>query len=170
MGEGGGDHGTAEFGDADAMRAYRHTAERQQDEQYQRARTLDLKLIATFPLNAALLALVSTSLRAALPASWYLWLLVSGGTACFAVYLWYATRAYQSREWSARPDLGRLLDIAREFPAAVVDEWIGLEIAKSIKRNEGLLARKSTYAWRAFQCTLGVAVFGVATAIVARVA
>lgn len=158
------------FGDADAMRAYRHTAERQQDAQHQRARTLDLKLIATFPLNAALLALMSTSLPAALAPSWHLWFLVSGGAACFAVYLWYASRAYRSREWSARPDLSRLLDVAQEFPAAVVDEWIGLEIAKSIEQNEEVLSRKSTFAWRAFQCTLGVAVFGVATAIVARVA
>lgn len=165
-----GEDGDSESGDADAMRAYRHTAERQQDAQHQRARTLDLKLIATFPLNAALLALMSTSLPSAFPPSWHLWALMSGGVACFTVYLWYASRAYRSREWSARPDLSGLLDVAQEFPAAVVDEWIGLEIAKSIERNEELLSRKSTYAWRAFQCTLGVAAFGVATAIVARVA
>lgn len=163
-----GEDGPAGIGDADAMRAYRHTAERQQDEQYQRARTLDLKLIATFPLNAALLAVTSTSVRAASPPSWQLWLLVAGGAACFTIYLWYATRAYGSREWSARPDLGRLRNVAKGLAGPLVDEWIGLEIEESIRKNQAPLARKSTCTWRAFQWTLGVAVFTVATAIVAR--
>ena len=169
MGERGSDHGTVEFGDADAMRAYRHTAERQQDEQRERRRALDFKLLATFPINGALLALVSTSLPRASQSGLHLWVLAAIAAMAFIAYLWYAARAYRIQDWSERPDLKTLRKVAMGFPAGIVDAWIGTEIGESINRNEPTLALKGEHTWRAFLCTLALAALAITIAVVARV-
>ena len=156
------------FGDADAMRAYRHTAERQQDAQSERRRVLDFRLLATLPINGALLALVSTSLSSSPQTGTYLWVLAGFALATFGVYLFYAARAYGTHDWSERPDLKALREIVKEFPAGVVDAWIAEEISKSIDRNEPLLERKGRHMSRAYSCTLILAVLAMAIAVVAR--
>lgn len=167
MGEDG--DGTGEIGNADSMRAYRHTAERQQGEQHERRRMLDFKLLATFPINAALLALISTSLPGPPQPGPHLWILAGFAVAAFAAYLWYAARAYGVHDWSERPDLKALRKIAGEFPVVVVDAWIGGEISDSIDRNEPLLERKGKHMWRTFLCTLTLAVLAITIAVIARV-
>ena len=166
----GQDTGDADAGDPESMRALRHTAERQQDEQREWRRTLDLKLIATFPINAALFALISTSLPSAGSPGLHFWILTGAAIVVFAAYLWYATRAYHIRDWSERPSLDALRKIAMRIPVASVDAWIATEIGKSIAWNEPLLTRKGEYTWRTFQCTIVLATIAVAIAIVARVA
>lgn len=166
----GQDTGDADAGDPESMRALRHTAERQQDEQREWRRTLDLKLIATFPINAALFALISTSLPGAESPGLHLWTLTAAAAGVFAAYLWYATRAYHIRNWSERPSLDALREIAMRAPVAAVDAWIATEIGKSLDWNEPLLARKGEYTWRTFQCTIVLATIAVAIAIIARVA
>lgn len=160
----------AEFSDPESMRALRDTAERQQDEQRERRRTLDLKLVATFPVNAAVFALLSTSLPASGVIPWYLWALTACAVLAFAAYLGYAVRAYTIREWSERPDLETLREIAEEHPATVVDAWIASEISKSIHKNEPELDRKALCTGRALLATLAVVTFVVLLVIVARVA
>lgn len=87
----------------------------------------------------------------------------------FAAYFWYAARAYRIQDWSERPDLRALRKIAMEFPADIVDAWIGTEIGESINRNEPILAHKGEHVWRAFLCTLVLAVLAITIAVVARV-
>ena len=149
-----------------AMQAYRQTAEHLRDQQYERAKSLDLKLIATFPLNAGLLAVLSASLQAS--AAWYVWIFTTGAIACFGFYLGYAMSGYRRRDWSSRPDLATLRAVARDYPPEIVDEWIGLELSNSIDWNEDALDEKAVRTWRAFLFTIGVATFVLVAVISTR--
>ena len=149
-----------------AMQAYRQIAEHRRDQQYERARALDLKLIATFPLNAGLLAVLTASLQAA--AAWYVWAFTGGAIACFVFYLGYAMSGYRRRDWSSRPDLVTLRGVARDYPPEIVDEWVGVELSNSIELNEDALDEKAVRTWWAFLFTIGVAIFVLVAVIGAR--
>ena len=149
-----------------AMQTYRQTAEHRRDQQYERARSLDLKLIATFPLNAGLLAVLSASLQTS--AAWYVWMFTAGAIVCFGIYLGYAMSGYRRRDWSSRPDLATLRAVARDYPPEIVDEWVGVELWKSIDLNEDTLDEKAVRTWRAFLFTIGLAIFMLVAVISAE--
>ena len=136
------------------------------DEQMIQARSLDVKLAATFSLNAATVALFGAALALVdrtLPD--HVWGLAFSVLAVFAANLLVSYRAYRQQDWSLRPDLDDLEAVIRIHSAEPVERWIAQEIGFSLRHNESLLGAKGRDARRAFALAILDAVLVGVTAV-----
>ncbi len=138
------------------------------DEQLERVKSQDNKLAATFTLNAAVIALFGAALAFAdREFPYHVWGLAIGVFGVFLTNLMFAYRAYRQNEWSFRPDLHRLSDLAEAHSSDTIRHWVAREIMTSLAHNEALLRQKGRDGRVAFAAAIIDAALVGVTAIAA---
>ena len=114
------------------------------DEQIGRIESLDRKLIGTFTLNAALIALLSAgfSFRSD-PIPEPAWGLFFGIVAVFLLNVLCSFLAFRVRRWQILPQLDQLEVAASEYEYSVAQQWAALAMKKAYEINEGQLQEES---------------------------
>lgn len=160
----------AQFSDDDAggVAVLYETARWRLDEQLERVKSQDNKLAATFTLNAAVIALFGAALAFAdREFPYHVWGLAIGVFGVFLTNLVFAYRAYRQNEWSFRPDLVRLSELAETHSGVTIRRWAAREIMTSLAHNEALLRQKGRDGRVAFAAAIIDAALVGVTAIAA---
>lgn len=122
------------------------------EEQGRRLQEIYRKLVTTFTLNLALVAIISAAIRLGdsgegIPVA-TLYLSYAIGVL-FCINLTLTGIAYLPGSWNLAPDLDDLREVSRNYSATVVELWVAEEVVSVIKDNEellGRLARRTTAA------------------------
>lgn len=164
------DERDAQFSDDDAggIAVLYEAARWRLDEQLERVKSQDNKLAATFTLNAAVIALFGAALAFAdREFPYHVWGLAIGVFGVFLTNLVFAYRAYRQNEWSFRPDLSRLSELAETHSSDTIRHWVAREIMASLAHNEALLRQKGRDRRVAFAAAIVDAALVGVTAIAA---
>ncbi len=128
---------------------------------------LNQKLVTTFTLNVAVVALFAVSLSFTRPA---LPLVVDGFVYAtifvFIMGVFVAARAYSATAWYRRPALALLRRHLATYGAVIMTTWVADEIVRALEENERLIDVKAGRVnWAIGLATLTAVMVGVTAAI-----
>ena len=139
----------------------------QRDDQNRRVSALNRKLVTTFTLNVAVVAVFVASLRlTAGPLPLVVDCLFYSTIFLFVVGVLVAARAYAVATWYRRPDLERLRTHLSVYDSSTMTAWVADEIVRALRENERLIDVKSARVQWAIGLAAVTAVLVGATAAV----
>ena len=144
----------------------------QRDDQSWRVSALNQKLVTTFTLSVAVVALFVASLRfAGGPSPLAVDCLVYATIFLFVGGVAVAARAYAVATWYRRPDLELLRRHLDVYDSSTMTVWVADEIVRALQENERLINIKSRRVqWAIVLATLTVVMVGVTAAVYLGVA
>ena len=138
------------------------------EEQIDRVESLDRKLVGTFTLNSALIALlaVAATFRGAGDRE-VVWGVLVAVVVVFMINMACAYAAYRLRQWQLLPNLVRLQDVSDDYPEDIVRLWAAREMTTAYRQNEETLQKKAIWVRRAIALTMTNLALAAVTAAVA---
>lgn len=137
------------------------------DDQNRRVAALNQKLVTTFTLNVAVVAVFVASLRlAGEPLPLVVDCLFYSTIFLFVIGVIVAARAYAVSTWYRRPDLEQLREHLSVYDSSLMTAWVADEIILAWHENERLIDIKAARVQWAIRLAAATAVLVGATAAV----
>ena len=139
----------------------------QRDDQNRRVSALNQKLVTTFTLNIAVVAVFVASLRlTGVPLPLAVDCLFYSTIFLFVIGVLVAARAYAVATWYRRPDLDQLREHLSVYDSSTMTAWVADEIIRALHENERMIDVKATHVQLAIVSAAATAVMVGVTAAV----